>query len=139
MNPNELRIGNLLEYNGRVCIVTSIDSTSYFKLSPKGIFSCEFVEEPKHYLSRSDIENYEPILLTEEWLLKFGFIEYNKHEFWCSNKELYFAIINYSTPDEIRFRIVFDEKLISTKIKYVHQLQNLFFVLTAEELTLHTS
>jgi hypothetical protein len=75
MNPQELRTGNFLSYDGRICIVTNIDSTGNFKLAPNGVFFCEFLEEPKYYIGRSDIENYEPIPLTEEWLLNLG-VEY---------------------------------------------------------------
>lgn len=135
MKSNELRIGNLLESNGRVCIVTSIDSTSDFKLSPEGIFSCEFVEEPKHYLSRSDIENYEPILLTEERLLKFGFYRYNtdieKKFIIKIGNNLWLCWKNEVLSLESKVLI---ENL--KNIKYVHHLQNLYFVLTGEELTI---
>lgn len=46
MNPQELRTGNFLSYDGRICIVTNIDSTGNFKLAPNGVFFCEFVGEP---------------------------------------------------------------------------------------------
>jgi hypothetical protein len=87
---------------------------------------------------------FTPIPLTEEWLLKFGFIKNtypNLHWFKCldngdklsitehkqygSNKHLsfYFNCGGYSS---------IDLQLIN-----VHQLQNLYFALTGEELTTH--
>lgn len=67
-----------------------------------------------------------PILLLEEWLLKFGFS--------------YFGLGRYELGD---FRllvqnnyIVLDTGGLEPTIKYVHQLQNLYFALTGEELTI---
>lgn len=78
----------------------------------------------------------EPIPLTEEWLLKFGF-EKNFNNF-------YEKLINKDEDDFIGkltdyfFAYYIDKKdnypLIY--IKYVHQLQNLYFALTGEELTI---
>jgi hypothetical protein len=73
-----------------------------------------------------------PIPLTEEWLLKFGFEKqqdgdltiypgkncYAFSEQWIHN--------GYPTSDSNALM----------KCKYVHQLQNLFFALTGEELTI---
>lgn len=132
MNPQELRIGNLLKSDGRICVVTNIDSTSDFKLSPEGIFSCEFVEEPKHYLSRSDIENYEPIPLTNERLLKFGFD--NTETGWeiIYRNRFKFSVILFKKVASVGMAGPFG--LFEVKLKYVHELQNLFFALTKEEL-----
>ena len=113
MKVNELRVGNFLnpkvnehilndeihivEPTTLMCILNLVDS--------KGI---EFV----------------PILLTKEWLLKFGF----KHIYddWYYN-----CILTINTSKHIAN---FGGNTISN-IKYVHQLQNLVFVLTGEELT----
>ncbi len=54
---------------------------------------------------------YKPIPLTEEWLVKF------------EQKDLDLFILEI----EVNWNI---------KIKYVHQLQNLYFALTGEELTI---
>jgi len=69
--------------------------------------------------------NVQPIPLTEEWLLKFGFDDLGTYGYGRGNfhiclheNEFYFSINN---------RKVF--------IKHVHQLQNLYFALTGEELT----
>ena len=63
-----------------------------------------------------------PIPITEEWLLKFGF------EGW----DLDIYTMNLITNN---FCILFDElEIVAKNIKYVHQLQNLYFALTNEEL-----
>lgn len=132
MNPQELSIRNFLNYDDRICIVTDIDSTKDFKLSPNGVFFCEFLEEPKYYIGRSDIENYEPIPLTKEWLLKFGFV--NTETGWeiCHWKQFKFSVILFKKFASVGMTGPFG--LFEVKLKYVHELQNLFFALTKEEL-----
>lgn len=74
------------------------------------------------------------ITLTPEWLFKFGFVESNEGYFYN----------NYCIEDfhNGKFWIVseFDNVIdnfyaIGKGIQYVHQLQNLYFALTQEELT----
>ena len=66
---------------------------------------------------------YKPIPLTEEWLVKFGFEEalngwWSDDELWSyENKKFYLGASTYLA-----------------NITYVHQLQNLYFALTGEEL-----
>lgn len=93
-----------------------------------------------------EIESYlcKPIPLTEEWLLKFGFKKWGNddsprtisYEFkgwsvfppnsFCDFKNG-FGFMWYKKDDNIESaRVV---------IKHVHQLQNLYFVLTGEDLT----
>ena len=73
-------------------------------------------------------EDYEPILLTEEWLLKFWFIS-NPYEDRYEKGSIHIECIK--TKGETYLWI---ENM--PHIKYVHQLQNLYFVLTGEELTI---
>jgi len=95
--------------------------------------------------------NAEPIQLTEEWLLKFGFKKYPnlrdtfRQEYYDSFQLDIdeHTIISFSIPigynDNIRcnydklYRS--EEKKQSYRVKHIHQLQNLYFALTGEELT----
>jgi hypothetical protein len=74
------------------------------------------------------VEEIEPIPLTEEWLLKFGF-----HLDPYKNFEL-----NNININRLNFKLTIfeddDRYDIPIKTKYVHQLQNLYFALTGEEL-----
>ena len=82
-----------------------------------------------------DIDLFKPIPLTEEWLEKFGF----ETSTWDDNS-------SYRMPldDRGEFTLVFwrldktfeigDVELCN--ILYVHQLQNLYFALTSQELEL---
>jgi len=74
------------------------------------------------------ITNLKPIPLTEEWLETFGFT-------------LQEEIDAYMSPDEVNIlhidgyrQEVMRETEYSIPLKYVHQLQNLYFALTEEEL-----
>ena len=102
------------------------------------------------------IDDYKPIQLTEEWLVRFGF---NKEEIQISKGHGFFYSMNYmdykysfsfaefrgdwgfyhsytdATDDKDNNRFDF----ISCGIKYVHQLQNLFYALTNTELQLKIS
>lgn len=69
------------------------------------------------------------IPLTEEWLLKFGFDEIVIEGYPVYQSNRGFAIEYYK--DESVFLILDFE----VRIKYVHQLQNLYFALYGEELT----
>jgi hypothetical protein len=73
-----------------------------------------------------------PIVLTEEWLLKMGF---GKDEFFFaynSGTTTSFVIIKGDTY----FQFPHWEGRDRVIIKHVHQLQNLFYCLSGEELTI---
>lgn len=117
MKANELRIGNW---------VKRLDNTE-FQVSGEDIHIISNWSGSKDLLPN-------PIPLTEEWLLKFGF-KLNMDWFnWNAaigeNEIGDFKLALRHTDDFGWFY-----KSRCTPIKYVHQLQNLYFALTGEELT----
>jgi hypothetical protein len=70
----------------------------------------------------------EPIPLTEEWLLKFDWFSIDDDRYTFRDIE-YYTISNEGS-------LYFCGSYTCTDIKYVHQLQNLYFALTGEELTI---
>jgi hypothetical protein len=116
MEIKELRIGN------------------YFKPDSLG-------EEPFKVITAKDIveiesdpldDYYKPIPLTEDVLLKFGF-EHSKPNYWFKNDNKFrFSLIDNnlhcSMGDD-------DYGILYNRLNHVHQLQNLYFALTNEELT----
>lgn len=84
-----------------------------------------------------------PILLTEEWLIKLGVKRKFLHIQTLENKILR---MDCNSVDDIALWISEDEDTLEEKdssfnlknLRYVHQLQNLYFVLTNEELLLET-
>jgi hypothetical protein len=125
MKANELRIGNLINIKciARQCLDADFEEQECNIYNIKGI-----LEGNNDFL-------YEPIPLTEEWLLKFGF-EVNRqtkedNNIWrCSCTEGYFEV------EQIIGFFLWDNHCYGTEIKYVYQLQNLYFALTGEELQL---
>ena len=123
MKANELRIGNY---------ISRLDLVDIHKKRIEQIL--ELGKKATTTGSLKVISNYEdliPIPLTEEWLIKFGFIkdgkEFNK---WCGDYEYSFSF---------EYGFVFGQLVDYSheiKIKHVHQLQNLYFALTGEELTI---
>jgi hypothetical protein len=114
MKTAELRIGNwIIEPNNE-------------DKNPFQIFS--IYDEPKNEkLNGLPINYFQPIPLTEEWLNKFDFI--TTYGTWKFRGIEYYSI-------ESNGSLYFDDQYTATDIKYVHQLQNLYFALTGEELTI---
>lgn len=75
-----------------------------------------------------------PIPLTKEWLLKFGFekSEVTENIHTWSNHSI--AINTYSKEKVVFYWLRWYQHPKQSRIKYVHQLQNLYFALTGEEL-----
>ena len=122
MKASELRIGNLVNARktnhtwDQTCLITG--------LTHKGIYV-------KYGNGHIIPINIKPILLTEEWLLKFGGIHETGGMYFFGNvgilhyrRENEFSLMNYN----------YKKGQIYTTIKYVHQLQNLYFALTGKEL-----
>lgn len=82
-------------------------------------------------MSLSGIRDEKPIPLTEEWLVKLGFKK-DRIDYWRPDE--WFYAINQKSDGT--FWLAEDECDPVTEIKYVHQLQNLYFALTGEELTI---
>ena len=122
IQANELRIGNLVNSkNDGIISITNI--------SEKSVAVSE-----AHCYNHIPVEFISPIPLTEEWLLKLGFKKRkNRHLFHWENK---IVISEYKDEFENFFypKTGYDIRF-SNEIKYVHQLQNLYFALTGAELT----
>lgn len=77
---------------------------------------------------------FEPIPLTEEWLLKFGF----NNDGWLRVKDFNLFSLGFAEDMDCYFHDGIDWVDFKYKdkhnIKYVHQLQNLYFALTGKEL-----
>lgn len=122
MKASELRIGNWFKNLRRNKEVTAGYNTFYF-----------LSEGP---LEEDDIQ---PIPLTEEWLLKFGFED--------DSYAVFRKVIDKGISISVSFQdyahtmlcdhpvtIWPNDYSIPIKCQYVHQLQNLYFALTGEEL-----
>lgn len=129
MKTSELRIGNLLEFSNGI-------QPSKIVMVGRRFFSSASIEKEDNDFEITP--HYRPILLTDEWLLKAGFekddtgvdiYDQDYHEWY--QKELPIIGIICQSSDK---SYLFDENTDTLRIKYVHQLQNLIFALTGEEL-----
>ena len=130
---NELRVGNFVygvnEYQGTALPIYSLHGDNTLRLlvgnESIGCFRVGLIK---------------PIEITDEWLKMFGancigakgwnFISVNKADtsyIYFNPNGIGLAIDNGTT-----------ENAIEVEIKYVHQLQNLYFALTNTELTIKT-
>ena len=114
MKAEELRIGNYL-----------LETKQVDYDEPENDYYPDRVIRVGKHLFQFEDEDIKPIPLTEEWLVKFGF---EKNESRWIFKEI--EITSWFT---FRFS---KEPLKVQEIDYVHQLQNLYFALTNEELTI---
>jgi hypothetical protein len=78
------------------------------------------------------IDEYKPIPLTEEWLVRFGFE--NCINGWWSENELF--NVKFIDNDIEIYLSGSDNDLAYKKIKYVHQIQNLYYIIIGEHLTI---
>lgn len=134
ITANELRIGNLVTYKGDIFNIWSIGNNS--TPNKESYYVCLDSQRSDKHLKGISIQDISPISLTEEWLLKFGFNESasgNYHEIKLTNRSSLFKIID---DDFITMEIGGDmpDETELKHIKYVHQLQNLFFALSGKEL-----
>lgn len=155
MKINELRIGNFVDIINRNTPVhlpmgckLKIGEISFFEVKLYAIdkpFATQVIPEP------TDIKDLTPIPLTEEWLLNLGFVFedkalYNKYPAYTI-KSIWYYVFNsgefgrrttmtsnvneeWGKPDNERRW----ESTSLTQIKYLHELQNLYYALTGEEL-----
>jgi hypothetical protein len=125
IEPTSLRLGNLAMYGVHIVPIRSIhvtdeDAWVYIELNGK----------LKNYCV--DISEIEPIPLTEELLLRFGFVR-NKAWFMKDGFQL-----GYITDDKC-FQFEYQTPFIEWDIIdviHVHQLQNLFYIIKNQELKL---
>ena len=115
METNEIRIGNLIQNikTKKEQIVLAID----------GI-----------WINDKIYDDFEPIKLTKEWLLKLGFKEYGEDYFLHAKARLTFI---YREDSMNKLDILQDGSVLSMMwgcANKVHKIQNLYFAITGKEL-----
>lgn len=129
MKAKELRVNNIVKFIKPVHVQLGhiFDvKNNYVILWSYGI----------HLIDCDENTNVEPIPLTEEWLLKFGFVKSSEDSdnAWLN---LRYRFLNFSSDESVEFKKVFlNVNKMDVVCDYVHQLQNLYFALTGEELTI---
>lgn len=129
IQANELRIGNLLEYQSDV-----------FKLDTvQEIHSLTWLRKNVHYIKQLSLDDLKPIPLTPEILERCGFIKCINADDDVLFKKQYFEIEYMEFFSEEKNGFYYNNNMPhETHIRYLHQLQNLYFALTGEELELNS-
>lgn len=140
MKYEDLRIGNLVEYEGEFYKIHSIA-----KVFPT-------LDTIRFGIGVIDWDNIKPITLTTEWLIKLGFEnwgekicnEYEKYDRWVlhnvvdgtSNFEVHIIHSTYGGVyhKEICFSIDDDERQFIHNTDFIHNLQNTYYLCVGHEL-----
>jgi hypothetical protein len=127
IDPKHLRLGNYIRYNEK------FPDDPELELDNEGPLS----EDDFNYMLIDDgtfRQNAEYIPLTAEWLKRFGFKSASEG-YWDDGA----LEVGYTTTDEnMQYEYLSIKSLTEmVDLKYVHQLQNLYFALTGQELTLN--
>lgn len=126
MEVNELRIGNYVRYDNSFIKVTTIAVD--FNNNPI------IIAHTDSWTWSSNQMHIQPIELTEEIFIKCGF-EYDKFLIIHSKLGGIYLSEPFREADYFLIKSNSGDKISS--IKYLHQLQNLFFILTGEELQIN--
>ncbi len=136
IKANELRIGNYVNHEQTTHLITCVNIDYSISVWVDTMINQE-------YLYQHQNNELKPIPLTEEWLLNFGFARH--HGDYYNDVFMLKNVIDFETGrlfDAFEIKIYPNEIGSAQSIKgcleisYVHQLQNLYFALTNEELTI---
>jgi hypothetical protein len=121
MKAQDLRIGNWVQFR----------HTETPVLITLGDFVREYKEE--------HLEDYEPIPLTEEWLERLGFEKDEEYDegglvdYRMTLMKNSLEFVSFWNSEDLTG---VNQPQTSVDVRHVHQLQNLYFALTGEELTI---
>lgn len=120
MEAAELRLGNYLKVDGEVFVLVEISDSSLQGYMQKDVGN-HVMQLFRYRVSQTD-----PIPITAGWLKSLG---------WKKINELDDGTVVYQGTPYLYFADGEGQCMVKTPpIKYVHQLQNLYFVLTGQEL-----
>lgn len=138
MKANELRIGNLV----LTCTPNMEIMIPHLKSEVQALTmfgEALFCHTPQHEGFKMHYNHIMGIELTEEWLMKSGFNNYRgvyRLQLYNSDHFLRGHIVKGALSCALdEYDVIGDRESVSLiRIKYVHQLQNLYFALTGTEL-----
>ena len=148
IDVKQLRLRNLITNNQRIAI--RVDFISKSQIGYNCGFGDSFLFEEKDEIEfYENACNFKPIELTAEWLVRFNFLKTNQWVIGFGkienadslNRVLYLThnkkLVTWSVHLE---SFIGDERVgrtfIRQDLKYVHELQNLYFSLSGKDLEL---
>ena len=122
-NSKDLKAGNYVLHRGEIKPIWQVRYNAVD-------FLIGFDKNENPFYQSWKLVAIEPIQLSEEILLKCGFVENGD----TSQFHLEGQIVSYNKLDGVHFWIMGTDKCI--RVKHLHQLQNLYFALTGQELNI---
>ena len=126
MKANELRVGNFVKYENKVFEIAGT-SPEY-----------PFLNTIEFGVGVVEWHTIKSIPLTDEWFIKFGATkdkDYNVHNTLSINDDYgYILFVHTEKGYDVFIHINDHSVLLYNEIQYVHQLQNLYYAITGEEL-----
>lgn len=113
-----------------------------------------YYKDKKHYdmqvmanhFENNEWENFYPIMITEQWLQRLGFIQTEEGTWskYCNNVNYYFDELEFHYEEGEDVSVLIRQKEIGNHkecgtvflrdIKFVHELQNFYYAWTGKEL-----
>lgn len=133
MKASELRIGNYVHHNERNYLSSYLDSyLTVCELTEKSITTFYHSCHGGIQVVRNK-KDYQPIPITEEWLLRLGFEEDGIGWYFLQIED---HVTKLGYCYNVISKIFEINEMEINGIQYVHQLQNLYFALTSKDLTI---
>lgn len=130
INANELRIGNWVHHSKEWSSINN---------GPFDTPGFDFQWEERHWYMIGECtlspDIVDPIPITSEWLVRFGFT--NESAWFFRNDKMVIETFLSKNEWAARIRTSEESSTYLCQIKYIHQLQNLFYYITNTELTLN--
>lgn len=132
INPKELRIGNII-----YCITNKLNVVVQWPHPAQVVINVQWPDGGGCEHVHADLEECVPIPLTSEWLGRCGFTKQGDGSFYIQvGNTLYLEFDNDLSCSIIPETWSGSAVYTFADISHLHQLQNLYFALTGEELTI---
>lgn len=125
MKASELRVGNYVTTGKKEWVISVVSDSNEVRVTD-GKFTA---------IAQIPINEIHPIPLTEEWLLKFGLNNPTNEKPYHFKKSAV-EFLHSEFQDELKC-FCNDKPMFSFPCKYVHQLQNIYYSITGEELKIN--
>jgi hypothetical protein len=132
MIPSEIRVGNAIDYRGRIALITGLSSGGLCTIS---IF--------KHSVDALDIDLNEcrPIIITHDLLIKseYQYANENGQKFYWHPDLPYFQLRKDEEHEWLMWHSESSNEILITQEDFTafHTLQNIFFAIAGKELTIN--